>query len=267
MQHFDTTLTSRYECKYLIDERRANAIRKYLAAHMELDPFLARTRDHRYRVQSLYFDTPGLELYRDTVQGTRNRYKLRYRYYGDEGKGPVFLEVKKRANIIVRKSRERVAVQEAESLLATGQFPSAASHRKDLHEFLGRCAESGARPALRIRYWREAWESRSVDPVRITFDTEVEHCMLCDLELTETFPAWRRPPLIPRCSLRWNSRTIGPSGSIKCCNATSWTKYPLRSTRSLSTTSEGSEKNSPWNQEFECPRNGHKGRNAVEPPR
>lgn len=190
----DATLTSRYECKYLIDQRTAASIRRYLRAYMTLDPYSARSADARYRVLSLYLDSPNLRLYRDTAQGIRNRYKLRLRYYEESLAGPVFFEVKKRADIIVRKSRELGTGPEANEFLLHGRCDTS-EHGDDMHEFLERCRVSDARPALRIRYWREAWESRSADPVRITFDTEVEHSMLSDRGLIETRPDWQATPL------------------------------------------------------------------------
>jgi len=194
-QEFDATLTSRYECKYLISASTADAIRRYLSAHAVLDPFSARQPDHRYRVLSLYLDSPTLRLYWDTAQGVRNRYKLRLRYYSEEGDGPVFFEVKKRADVIVRKNREAVSRRQANQFLLTGRCDLDQSSGNDLSEFLGRCQEAGAQPVLRLRYKREAWQSRSIDPVRITFDTELEHCLLSDRGLRETRPDWHTTPI------------------------------------------------------------------------
>lgn len=193
--HFDNTLTSRYECKYLISEATADALRRYLSLHAALDPFSARSDDGRYRVISLYLDSPGLRLYRDTAGGVRNRYKLRLRYYSEDGDGPVFFEVKKRADVIVRKSREAVTRQEAEDFLRLGHCDPSGSHGDDFGEFVECCRNVGALPALRLRYWREAWESRGVDPVRITFDTQVEHCLLSERGLSESRPEWQTTPI------------------------------------------------------------------------
>ena len=100
----DNTLTSRYECKYFVSEERADQIRREIQPFLTLDPFSAQAEDHRYPVYSLYFDSPGLRLYQDTVEGARNRFKLRLRYYDAEATGPVFAEVKKRNDQIVRKA-------------------------------------------------------------------------------------------------------------------------------------------------------------------
>lgn len=207
---FDMTLTSRYECKYLVDENKARALRRYLSSHVKLDPYSARSENHRYRVLSLYFDTPSLQLYHDTAQGIRNRYKLRLRYYAENDDGPVFFEVKKRSDVIVRKSRELVKRRQARDFLLTGRFERTALSGDDLNEFLERCRESGAIPALRLRYWREAWESRGVDPVRITFDTELEHCILSERSLVEPRPDWQRTPMSPRVILEVKFTDLRP---------------------------------------------------------
>ena len=206
----DNTLTSRYECKYLINEKTAAGIRRYLSTHASLDPFSARREDHRYRVISLYLDSQGLRLYQDTAQGLRNRFKLRLRYYDETGDGPVFMEVKKRSDVIVRKSRELVSRDRANNFLLTGNFDLEDRHGEDLREFLQRCRDADAWPALRLRYWREAWESRGVDPVRITFDTEVEHCCLSDRGLSESHPDWVVTPLSPKVILEVKFTDLRP---------------------------------------------------------
>ncbi|MFT4538164.1 MAG: hypothetical protein ACI841_001645 [Planctomycetota bacterium] len=48
---------------------------------------------------------------------------------------------------------------------------------------------------LRLCYWREAWESLGDDPVRITFDTKLEYCLISSKGLFESRPDWRRTPL------------------------------------------------------------------------
>ncbi len=186
----DQTLTSRYECKYLIDLRTSAALRHYLSSHAALDPFSARSDDRRYPVSSLYLDTPSLALFGDTAQGVRNRFKLRLRYYAERGDGPVFFEVKKRSDVIVRKSRERVSRAQAEDFLATGRCNGSPDSGADFFEFLDRCRETGALPALRVRYQREAWESLGADPVRITFDTSVQHSIPSHVGLAESRPDW-----------------------------------------------------------------------------
>ena len=117
----DATLTSRYECKYFVSEERARRIRDEIRPFLSLDPYSAQQERERYPVYSLYFDSPGFRLFQDTVEGARNRFKLRLRYYDAEGRGPVFAEVKKRNDQIVRKSRDLLQDEHRARLLDAGQ--------------------------------------------------------------------------------------------------------------------------------------------------
>jgi len=184
----DGTLLSRYECKYFVSEQVASRVRAFMKPFLTLDDFSARSDDMRYPVYSMYFDSPGLRLYQDTVEGSRNRYKLRFRYYEEFGDGPVFCEVKKRNDLIVRKARDRVSREDARAILRGEAVPAN-------NEFLQRARELGAGPAMRIRYKREAWECRGNSPVRITFDTDLHHCVMSSLELGESLPNWIRTPV------------------------------------------------------------------------
>ena len=47
-----------------------------------------------YHVHSLYLDSPAYELYHETTEGVKNRFKLRMRFYDDSPEAPVFLEIK-----------------------------------------------------------------------------------------------------------------------------------------------------------------------------
>ena len=191
---------SRYECKYLVDAQLAGAVRGRLLQHMRLDPFSARAEGDRYRISSLYLDGPGLELFRQTEQGIRNRYKLRIRSYTDDRRAPVFLEVKERADQVIRKFRAPVSSADARAFLDVGRVPAAAEGAEHAHRFVLKARRLLAGPALHVRYWREAWQATGGDPVRVTFDTEVEHAAPGASALEPGGLAWRptrfRQPVI-----------------------------------------------------------------------
>ena len=184
----DGTLTSRYECKYFVSEERARRIREEIRPFLSLDPFSAKQEEHRYRVYSLYFDSPGFRLFQDTVEGARNRFKLRLRYYDAEGQGPIFAEVKKRNDQIVRKARDPLSDDQRAKLLDAGQDLA----RTEFHQQLRRL---GARPSMQIRYYREAWECRGHTPVRVTFDTDLQHALPVAGEAISPRTDWERTPL------------------------------------------------------------------------
>ena len=197
--HVDGTLTSRHECKYLIDEPLAHRVRQFIKPFLVPDPHSLRRTELRYPVYSLYLDTVSLRFYRDTLQGIKNRFKLRLRYYSeDDASAPVFFEVKKRVDKVVRKSRECVDSLDAEAFLH-GRGGREAIWRqrygKDFHEFLQRCRATRARPTVRIHYLREAYESRGGDPVRITFDSHLHHSLVNGLNLIDRRIEWRPTPV------------------------------------------------------------------------
>jgi len=193
MSQNDRTLTSRYEWKYFVPTRLLPSIRAMVRPFVRPDHLARHNADSRYPIVSLYLDGDGLELYRTTVEGHRNRFKLRVRAYDDDPSSPVFLEVKKRSNVVVRKTRARVSREVAEAVL-NGR-PAALSDVEGASEFALRLDELAARPLVRVRYLREAYESAHGDPVRFTIDTEVEHSMTSTSNLAlEAHREWEPTP-------------------------------------------------------------------------
>ncbi len=190
----DRTLTSRYEWKYFVPRALLPAIRSMARPFVRPDEHARRWPGYRYPVMSLYLDGDGLELYRTTVEGHLNRFKLRVRAYDDEPDTPVFLEIKKRSNVVVRKVRARVPRATALALLGD-EHEDGREASPGQAEFITRMRAVRARPLVRVRYQREAYESRLSDPVRLTFDTDVEHCVTPNADLGFGQPDdWTRTP-------------------------------------------------------------------------
>ncbi len=189
---------SRYECKYLVPDGLVPLIRDAISPFVSPDPFAASRDDRRYPVCSLYLDTPDLELCRKTLHGHKNRYKLRLRTYSDAADDPVYLEVKRRVNGAIIKCRCPVTRTEAAEILAGGSW----SMQNALHDDSGRhdnfavlVHATGVQPVIRVRYQREAYESIGWDPVRITFDTGIEHLVTRDTKVSHGGGGWRPTPL------------------------------------------------------------------------
>mgnify|MGYP003302831020 FL=1 len=94
----DNLQRQRYEHKYIIRENVALAVRDFVSSYLELDSFGATQPNKSYPVHSLYLDSPDLRLYQTTINGDKNRYKLRIRFYEDRPKAPVFFEIKRRTD-------------------------------------------------------------------------------------------------------------------------------------------------------------------------
>jgi hypothetical protein len=213
----DAQLGSRYECKYLLSPMVVPEVREFIQPFMVPDRFAALRENHRYPICSLYLDSPDLLLYQQTVGGEKNRFKLRVRTYSDDPSTPLFFEVKRKINNIVQKRRARIDREDGLQFLSERLdgfgFSTISTPATELDHFTGHMELAGARPLVRVRYMREAYESRGGDPVRVTLDTELMHCVtfrtdlshnhgrwvstpvdgtILELKFTERFPSWIR---------------------------------------------------------------------------
>src|SRR6266567_3975282 len=99
-------------------DRAYDVVQCYLA----MDEFGVGKPNYSYPVHSLYLDSDNLEIYWRTVNGDKNRFKLRLRYYTDHPDTPVFFEIKRRMKDVILKQRGGVR-QSAVPLLLSGQLP------------------------------------------------------------------------------------------------------------------------------------------------
>jgi hypothetical protein len=75
-------LQERTDRKYLVDRDTCARLTEELAGdHLALE--IAGRR--RFHYETIYFDTPAFDCYRDHVQGRRRRFKCRTRLYADSG--------------------------------------------------------------------------------------------------------------------------------------------------------------------------------------
>lgn len=211
-----TLQAQRFELKYKISEAKAQQIRFFVQNYLKCDSYGITQPDLSYTVNSLYIDSPELKTYRDTINGDRNRFKLRIRYY-DYEETPVFFEIKRRHNKVIRKKRAQVYRSAVKDLLS-GQFPvtdqlvnPSSGDMEALEEFSYLQNLLMARPSLHVSYLREAYELEHSNAVRVTFDRNVKsHLMkkdqlfeqngkeisafgdtvILELKFTDRFPNW-----------------------------------------------------------------------------
>jgi hypothetical protein len=169
----------RFELKYLIDGRITLAMRDFIASYLEPDEYGVGRSNLSYAVHSLYLDSDDLETHRLTVNGTKNRFKLRLRYYDDKPNTPVFFEVKARVDNCIQKQRCGVR-RDAVPLLLAGQLPEPdyllskePRHLAALQRFNLLQHQLNARPKAHNNYQREAWVSPHDNSVRVTFDRNI----------------------------------------------------------------------------------------------
>src|SRR5882762_1539599 len=120
----DKLQESRFEQKYIISEDVALQIREYVRSYLELDENGVGKPNYSYPVHSLYLDSDDLRFYWSTINGDKNRFKLRLRFYNDNADTPVFFEIKRRMNNCILKQRGGVR-QDAVDPILNGHFPDA----------------------------------------------------------------------------------------------------------------------------------------------
>jgi hypothetical protein len=188
-------LHSRFELKYRITERQSEQIRDFIRERIDLDEFSAGKPHFSYPVHSLYLDSEDLKTYWNTINGNKNRFKLRLRYYDMESHSPVFFEIKRRMDRSIHKQRGGVRNERVHWLLA-GHFPEQ-EHlvSKDdpkqmmaLQRFCESMQQVGAQPRLHVAYEREAYVSED-DSHRVTIDRNIRVQPNLDGHITTEMPA------------------------------------------------------------------------------
>jgi hypothetical protein len=163
----------RFECKYLVTEAVAQSVRRFIAPVVQPDEHARHRPDCTYPIVSLYLDSPRLALGRETIEGLKDRFKLRVRAYDDDPAGRLFLEIKRRRNLVVQKQRCPLPRAQALALLAGRLEPPPAlapAARVAFVEFARLMLQSEARPVTLVRYDREAYVGRFDQEARVTFD-------------------------------------------------------------------------------------------------
>jgi VTC domain len=194
----DKMQQQRFELKYIIREEVARAVRDFVGSYLDIDEFGATQPNLSYPVHSLYLDSNDLALYQATINGDKNRYKLRLRFYDNRPEAPVYFEIKRRMNNTISKQRGGVR-REAVDWLIAGHLPEPAHLvSKDprqlvaLQRFCQLMHDIRARPKAHIAYLREAWISRHDNSVRVTLDRQVR----CSAEPTTRLSTRMEHPVV-----------------------------------------------------------------------
>ncbi|MCH8487903.1 MAG: polyphosphate polymerase domain-containing protein [Candidatus Cyclonatronum sp.] len=213
----DNLQKQRFEFKYHLESHTALAVRDFVSSYLELDAFGATQPNYSYPVHSLYLDSPNLKTYYDTINGERNRYKLRIRYYESGGDRPVYFEMKRRINSIIAKKRAKVYRSSAERLVSgfmPGWHDLAVKDDDGMDAILDISQKINylqARPTVHVSYLREAWMADGTNKIRVTFDRDVYtepvqevvfknemyrptrvfgNTVILELKFTDRFPEW-----------------------------------------------------------------------------
>jgi hypothetical protein len=215
----DRLQRQRFEQKYILSEDQAQAVREYVTSHLELDENGIGKPHYSYPVHSLYLDSGLLDTFWATINGDKNRYKLRLRFYDNHPDTPVFFEIKRRLNNCILKQRGGVR-KDAVPWLLNGHLPEPCHLlRPDprqlvaIQHFLELAEHLHAAPTAHVAYLREAYVDAVNDAVRVTFDRNVRaetrrapsfntqmenfsqpfgNTVILELKFTDRYPDWFR---------------------------------------------------------------------------
>jgi hypothetical protein len=192
----DRTLKCRFEMKYHITESQAQAMAQFVKSHVPVDRYCKLQRGGDYPIVSLYLDSDDLRLFKESMYGLKNRFKLRIRSYTDEREYPCFFEIKRRINTVIMKSRARVMHRDIPTLLAGLPLPPQNYHvdLDALNQFQLYSAGIKVKPIVLIRYMRQAYEGDGETRVRVTFDRELCYKVTHKPEVTLSGSGWQRNP-------------------------------------------------------------------------
>jgi SPX domain protein involved in polyphosphate accumulation len=169
----------RYELKYLIPWSYVEPVSRFVETYCDLDYHSARSADHFYRVNTLYFDTPACEFLKQRLWGKTNRFNMRVRSYGDGTGGPYYMEIKHRRNTTVKKYRATATADEWPHILADPAFRVdpllSAAERANKERFLYLATSYAIEPKILTSYRRRAYFSTVDDYARVTMDIELRY--------------------------------------------------------------------------------------------
>lgn len=186
----------RHEWKHEINWSDLFAIRQHLRAVAKPD---AHAIDGKYRIRSLYFDTPGDRALREKIDGVNLREKFRIRYYNDDT-SIIHLEKKSKRSGLGTKYAAELSGEEAQAIVdgdlswmeeelkkprdptapAEGAvFQMRGDYRRDLvAELYCKMIYQGLGPKTIVDYIREPY-TYAPGNVRVTFDYDIRTGLSC----------------------------------------------------------------------------------------
>ena len=183
VNHFMTTINIlpledidpnwRFETKYRINTSQYLAIKNAIVPYLKPDPFTQRSPTKKYFVRSLYFDTWDFKLYSEKIDGVCDRMKFRIRTYGiNSSLNPdIRVEIKVRKGNIIEKYGSLINYLDHQNFMKYRNWGP--SDDPVLMEFLRYVHKWNLRPKTLVQYFREGYQSRAHEEIRLTFDHQI----------------------------------------------------------------------------------------------
>jgi SPX domain protein involved in polyphosphate accumulation len=169
-------------------------VERFIRPYLHLDHYCKLRPSGTYPIATLYLDSADLRLCRQTLEGNKNRFKLRIRSYTDDTGYPCFFEIKRRMNAIIIKSRARVMHQDVVTVLSGLSLPQQEfkMDEETVKQFQLYMRSINAGAVMRVRYLRRAYEGDTDNRVRVTFDRELAYNVSREVNVALEGPGWQR---------------------------------------------------------------------------
>lgn len=197
----------RFEFKYHLPIFTVDKIIDDLLEYMDWDPFVSNRIDKSYQVNSLYFDSFSFGCYNEKLAGVKERKKLRLRTYATalEPTTKVFLEIKRKDDMVVFKDRLIIDYQDCHNLSDLKRYQFSKQEKKVLEEFLWTKSYNCMTPKLMVVYKRKALVGRFDKRFRITFDSQIQAYPANQLSFSGNQPAAEIFPKRVIMELKYNN--------------------------------------------------------------
>lgn len=172
---------SRFELKYRLDYFTYLKIKNAVQAHMKKDLYTMAAPGKGYLVRSLYYDTNEYQAYHEKMSGDNERVKFRIRTYHQtlSKNTPIRVELKERRSNMVIKQSSFVEPLAYQHFIKYHHWPNHES--ATLVEFEKYLHQKSLLPMIITEYYREGYETRIKNDLRITFDHDVRSAHATDL--------------------------------------------------------------------------------------
>ena len=180
---------NRFEIKYVAPHREAQRFVDELQGYVHPDPNCRS--EWGYPVHSVYWDSDGLHLFWEKIEGLKNRRKLRFRRYADNSQA--FIEIKQRTDRTVQKRRVLWPLDKVLQVFGDGVDTSEQLIQPEdavASEALVLKHRYQLKPCMAISYLRRAYFGVFESDLRITFDRRVQY-LHTELDFRRPFPGGR----------------------------------------------------------------------------
>lgn len=189
----------RHELKHVLSYQDLLVLRRRFQAVARPDPHAV---GGRYRIRSLYFDTPEDRALREKADGVSRREKFRIRYYNGDT-SVIHLEKKSKVGGLGNKQSAALSIPEVNAILHGNLDWMPDSGRPLVRELYSKMRTQLLRPKTIVDYTREPFVYLPGN-VRVTLDYDIRTGLCCTnfLNPCVTIPAGDAPIIL---EVKWDA--------------------------------------------------------------